>query len=121
MIDFERVPWPIHVFDPLSFVPCETKQGWRFKHGEVYFLLSRRGDSLEVHIGAVGRDGKRLMDIAGKLWLEQVPIAFPWCQMLLAPIKRRSVYNYCEKMGFEDCGVADYGDGQCRLMVVRFK
>ena len=120
MIDFEIVPWPIHVFDPQVFAPAENKQGWKYKHGEVYFLLSERGNSLEVHIGAVGKNGKRCLVEAGKLWLEQVPQYFEWAEMLLAPIKLRSVYNYCKKMGFEDAGVADYGNGQCRLMFWRF-
>lgn len=120
MIDFEIVPWPIHVFDPESFAPTETKQGWKYKHGEVYFLLSWRGDALECHIGAVGKAGKQKLAQAGYLWLEQVPEHFANCKMLLAPIKARSVYNYCKRMGFEDAGVADYGDGKCRLMFVRF-
>lgn len=121
MIDFEIIDWPEHVFDPESFVPVEPKTAWKYKHGDVYFLLSRRGESLECHIGATGKAGKYKLAQAGYRWLEQVPEHYPWCKMLLAPVRTRSVYNYCRRMGFQDAGATRYGDGLCRLMFVRFE
>jgi len=93
------------------------------RHSEwpVYFLLSQRGEALEVHIAADGREGKKAMRTVGAEFLKYIDIAYPWCKMLIAPVTVKSVYNFCIKMGFNDLGVGNFGDTKANVMVVNYE
>jgi hypothetical protein len=98
----------------------ESKECYRYKDSHVFFLLSRRGMALEIHVAAIGRRGKKRLREACKAIIEQVPNMFPWCKMLIAPVKLASVYNLCIKLGFEDGGLIDYPPDKARMMVVNY-
>jgi len=93
-----------HIFDPVEFPP-ENKVCWKYQLGDVFYLVSRRGDALECHIAATGRDGRLNMRYAADDFIKFAPRVYPWVKMLIAPVKMASVANYCRKIGFKNCGV----------------
>ena len=99
------------LFDPVEFPP-KNKICWKYELGDVFFLVSQRGDALECHIAAIGRDSKRHMRHAAEDFIKFAPRVYPWVKMLIAPVKMASVANYCRKIGFKNCGLhelSDYG------------
>ena len=98
----------------------ENKVCFRYLDEDVYFLLSKRGEALEIHVQADGRKGKKRLREASKAIVKQVPNMFPWCRMLIAPVKEASVYNLCIKCGFEDGGLINYPPDKARIMVVNY-
>ncbi len=98
----------------------ENKACFRYLGEDVYFLLSKRGEALEIHVQATGKSGKKKLREASKAIVKDVPDMFPWCKMLIAPVKAASVYNLCIKCGFEDGGLIDYPPDKARMMVVNY-
>lgn len=114
---FEQVD---NVFDPVEF-PYKTAVCWKYKKAPVYYLLIRRGDALEIHIQAKDRQAKRFVFEASKVVAREINERFPWAKMLMAPVKIKSVYTLCKKVGLDDLGVVDSPHhGKCRLMVVNY-
>ena len=108
--------------DPLEFGEgfSETAVSWEYKRGPVFFLLTRRGDALEIHIRALGRKGKLLTREATRAIIEDIETIYPWCKMLIAPVNVFSVFNMCKKVGFIDCGVGKRGGVNSRIMVINY-
>lgn len=94
---------------------------YQYNNSPVYFLLSRRGDALEIHVKAVGRKGKLKLREAAKSIVNQAPKMFPWCKMLIAPVAMKSVYNLCINVGFVDTGKALFEKGEANVMVVNYE
>ena len=89
----------------------------KYDKAPVYFLLVERGDAIEIHIGAVTREGKLALREAGlniKQWIFNY---YKWCKMVIAPVKKRSVFNLCKRLGFIDTGTGEYGKGKARVMI----
>ena len=99
----------------------ELKECYQYNDSQVYFLLSRRGDAVEIHIAAIGRKGKQRLREAGRAIIKQVPIMFPWCNMLIATVIPRSVYNLCLMIGFIDLGKFPFEKGDANIMVVNYE
>ena len=89
----------------------------KYDKAPVYFLLAEKGDAIEIHIGANTREGKKALREAGLNIKQWIFNRYKWCKMIIAPIKTHSVYNLCRKLEFIDVGVADYGEGEARVMV----
>ena len=107
-------------FDSVAF-PAENKTCVKYRNGKVFFLLSRRGEAIEIHVLAIGRNGKLCLMDACKKIIDEVKDMFPWVKMLIAPVKLHSVYNLCLKLGFDDLGAVESPDhGKCRLMVINY-
>ena len=95
----------------------ETAKCYQYGDSPVFFLMTRMGNAMELHVGAVGREGKQQLRAACRDVMRWVFRHYGWCEMILAPVKRRSVYNLCRKLGFMDGGFCDYYGGQARLMI----
>ena len=67
-----------------------NKACFRYLDEDVYFLLSKRGEALEIHVQADGRKGKRKLREGCQAIIEDVKDMFPWCKMLIA---NRCVYG----------------------------
>ena len=67
-----------------------------------------------------GRNGKRALRDGCRAIINEVPSIYPWCKMLIAPVKVISVYNLCVKMGFKDGGLADYPPDKAKMMVINY-
>ena len=93
---------------------------YQYQDKPVYFLLSKRGQAMEIHVKAEGREGKLLLRKACKAVIDWIPKQFIWCKMLIAPVKVASVYNLCRKVGFKDGGLIDYPPDKARMMVVTY-
>jgi hypothetical protein len=109
--------------DPIAFgdgFNTEFKECYKYDDSEVYFLLSKRGEALEIHIAAVGRKGKRRLREALRAMVKEVPKMFPWCRMLIGPVKSASVYNLAMKCGFVDSGSALFEKGEANIMVINY-
>ena len=116
MIDFK--PNTTSVFD------CFDRQGdiqIEYCHAPVFFALSKRREAVEiVHIAANGRKGKKGLRLAVNALIVYVSSCYPWCQMLLAPISMKSLYNTAIKSGFVDCGMIGNEAGSIHLMAVNY-
>ena len=115
MINFDRVEIPTDLF-PIHAFPPLFKEAWKYKQAEVYFLMSRRGNALDMHLGARGRD-KRYIRQAGQALIDEVRDTYPWCQMLIGAAKRQVDINYNLNMGFKVAGRQQYGEGDAIIMV----
>ena len=93
---------------------------YQYDDKPVYFLLSRRGNAMEIHVKADGREGRILLRKGCAAVIEWIPRQFIWCRMLIAPVKEMSVYNLCKKLGFKDGGLIDYPPDKARMMVVTY-
>ena len=92
----------------------------KYAKGDVYYLLSQRGQAIEIHIYIPTREGKLLIREATKAVIEWVKDAFPDCKMLIAPVQKKSVYNMCVNVGFEDLGVGKFENSSANVMVVKY-
>jgi hypothetical protein len=92
-----------------------------YEDAPVFFMLSKRRKAIEiVHIGTKGRAGKLGLRDAGRRLIEYVTTSYPWCEMLLALISIKSLYNACKKVGFMDCGLVGNKAGTLNLMAVNY-
>ena len=106
-------------FDPIEF-DTDKKLCYREAGTDAYFLLSRRGDAIEIHCAATSRAGAKVLYDSGRSIVKEISIIFPWCKMLIAPVKKRSVLKLCLKLGFTDLGIMDYGRDKSRVMVIDY-
>ena len=86
----------------------------------VYFLISQRGEAIECHVAADGRKGRKNIRKACLAFVDMIPVIFPWCKMLIAPVDSKSVYNLCINIGFEDYGLAGNEAGEFNMMVINY-
>lgn len=93
----------------------------KYDKAPVYFLLSQRGNAIEIHIAADGRKGKKALRMAGGAIIVYIKTVFPWCKMLIAGVTDKSVYNLCEKLGFSDFGLVGNEVGQFNMMVIEYE
>lgn len=91
----------------------------KYKNKPVYFLITRRGDAIEIHVGAKGRDGKLLIREAASAVIDWIPQKYEWCKMIIATVSVKSVYNLCIKIGFSDLGESNLFRPVCNLMVIK--
>ena len=109
-----------NAFDPVEF-PFRRAVCWQYKDNPVHFLLIRRGEALEIHVQAIGRAGKTQLLCACQSVIKESKTAYPWAKMLIAPVKAQSVYNLCNRLGFDDLGIVTTPDhGKTRLMVIDY-
>jgi hypothetical protein len=94
---------------------------YQYKKGPIFYLLTAKGEALEIHVKAECRKAKKLIREAGLAIIEDIKNLFPWCKMLIAPVSMWSVYNMCIKVGFIDCGVAKHKGNNMRIMVVNYE
>ena len=99
----------------------DNAQVLQYKDEDVYFLISKRGGAIEIHVSAKGRKGKLKLREASKAVVDFIPKAYPWCKMLIAPVAIKSVYNLCIRVGFKDLGEAQFEKGKARLMVIDYE
>jgi len=106
---------------PLSEGFEVEKIGACVKYGEypVYFMLIKRGQAIEIHISAKGRAGKLKLREAAKAVIDWIPKQYPACEMIIATVASKSVYNLCTKIGFIDCGQANFERGLANIMVIK--
>jgi len=92
-----------------------------YKSAPVFFALSKRSEAIEiVHVAASGRSGKKGLRLAVNALIVYVSSCYPWCEMLLAPISLKSLYNTAKKTGFIDCGLIGNDAGTIHLMAVNY-
>ena len=89
----------------------------RYDKAPVYFLLAARGDAMEIHIAIKGREGKKNIRKASRAVLPWIYKQYPWCEMIIAPVANKSVYNLCINVGFVDVGEAEFEKGRATVMV----
>ena len=113
---------PIESTDIFSAAPyaLDCHQCIRHDTAPIYFLLSRRGNGMETHVGAEGREGRLALRRVLQEYLAWVPAQYEWCEMILAPVLMRSVYNLCMKVGFKDLGKQPFRGAYTNLMVYNF-
>ena len=95
--------------DLFSNIRYERGQIVRYRDAPVYMLLVGRGNALEIHIAADGREGRRgLRNAVACLpgWLESSGIE---CEMLIATATKQSVINLARKCQWLDAGVTYIG------------
>lgn len=86
----------------------------------VYFRLSRRGDAMEIHVMAKGREGKLSVRQSCDRVIEWVKDNYSWCECLIATVSKWSVYNLCVNLGFHDFGDIEKDGLYARLMVFNY-
>ncbi|MAF43427.1 MAG: hypothetical protein CMI54_04560 [Parcubacteria group bacterium] len=108
------------------FSPCDHPNELSFKkvsicvkHNDhnVFFTVTQKGEAIEAHVCAKGREGRRALRDACVDFLLWVKIACPWCKMVIATVIPRSVYNLCKKIGFYDAGRFVASNREFNLMV----
>lgn len=78
--------------------------------GKVFFSANARGDTLECHIAARGRN-KLYLRQAINQFCQYMFMSYPWCKKIAANVNKNSVKNLCLKCGFvklidfDDCEV----------------
>lgn len=78
--------------------------------GRVYFSVNARGDTLEMHVAAKGKNKLYLRQAADQV-CQYLFMTYPWCKKVAANVNKRSVKNLCLKCGFvklielDDCEV----------------
>ena len=80
-------------------------------------MLIQRGEAIEIHVAAHTRAAKRGLRAACQKVVDWIPHAFPWCRMLIATVRPKSVYNLCKKVGFADTGKVN----DIHIMVVPYE
>tara|TARA_R110002012_G_scaffold282145_2_gene471797 strand:+ start:300 stop:656 length:357 start_codon:yes stop_codon:yes gene_type:complete len=112
----------------LGFVDCDVNEFFNVKKvglckkwttAPVYFMITKRGQSIEIHIGAKGRDGKRQIRAAGMAIIEYIRQKYTWCKMIIATVALKSVYNLCVKLGFKDLGRCNRFTPPANVMVIK--
>jgi hypothetical protein len=68
--------------------------------GKILFSLTRRGKGMEVHLTS-DRAGLRHLHNAVDDCIFYIFSEFPWCRMILANIKKRSIEKLLIKHGFK--------------------
>lgn len=91
----------------------------KYDKAPVYYMITRRGDAMELHIAADGRQGKLALRDAGKAIIKWLPKYYEWCKMAIAPVGDKSVYNLCINLGFSDYGEHRFENGKARVMGVK--
>jgi len=76
---------------------------------------------MEIHIAAKGRESKLHLRAAAKEIVKKIPDWFSWCRMLIAPVRHKSVYNLCLKVGFTDTGEYQFTENIANIMVVKYE
>ena len=107
------------MFDPVRF-DTDFKLCFKYDGEDVFFLMSKRGEAIEIHLAATSREGVKALHDASKKTIPDIKIMFPWCKQLIAPVKTRSILKLCLKLGFTDCGIMDYKRDKSRIMVVNY-
>ena len=92
----------------------------KYDQAPVYYMITQRGDAIEIHVGADGREGKKALREACKAVIEWVKDNYKWCDMLIAPVSIKSVYNLCKKLGFSDYGEYMFENGKARVMGISY-
>jgi hypothetical protein len=68
--------------------------------GLVFFSATMKGNAMDCHIGAVGRN-KRLLRVAVNQFCEYIFARYSWCDKITACVTMKSVKNLVKKCGFE--------------------
>jgi hypothetical protein len=68
--------------------------------GIVFFSATKRLDTMDCHVGAIGRN-KRFLRIAINEFCEYIFNRYVWCNKISACVKLKSVKNLCMNCGFE--------------------
>ena len=98
----------------------ENKLCLEYADSGVYFLIAQRGIAMECHVAADGRKGRKNLRASCREFIKMIPISYPWCKLLIAPVSKKSVYNLCIKLGFEDYGLVGNEAGQFNMMVINY-
>jgi hypothetical protein len=93
----------------------------KYDKAPVYYMLTRRGDAMELHIAAEGRKGKLALRESGAAIINWLPKHFKWCKMAIAPVGDKSVYNLCIKLGFADFGQYQFENGMASVMGIKYE
>lgn len=80
----------------------------------VLFSATKKGGAIYVHVAC---DKKNIMNLRAScaLFIQLMFSMFDWCNMLIAAVDKKSVYNLCRKLGFIDCGKVK----SANLMVIK--
>lgn len=92
----------------------------KYKKAPVYYMLTRRGNAMELHARADGKDGILALRDAGRAVIEYVNKMYQWCEMLVVPVVGTRAYNQCKKLGFIDLGEHNFDNGVARVMVINY-
>jgi len=80
--------------------------------GCVFFSATRRGDALDCHVAAKGKNKLLLREAIGH-FCRYAMFTYPWCSKVSACVKLKSVENLCLKCGFTEVGMI----GECKVMI----
>lgn len=92
----------------------------KYDKAPVYYMITQRGEAIELHAGCEGREGKLALRKAGRAVIEWIPKTYPWCKMLLIPTVGKRAYNQCVKLGFSDYGEHIFESGKARVMGISY-
>lgn len=92
----------------------------KYDKAPVYYMITQRGEAIELHAAADGREGKLALREAGKAIINWIPKQYQWCKMLLIPVVGKRAYNQCIKLGFSDYGQHKFEHGKARVMGVKY-
>lgn len=82
----------------LNIPHADTSAFYSWK-GKVFFSATMRGDTLDCHVAAKGRN-KLLLREAINQFCQYVFFTYAWCKKIAACVKMKSVKNLCLKCGF---------------------
>ena len=89
--------------NPKIGIPHDDKHIFFSFDGLVFFSATMRGDTMDCHIGAQGRN-KRFLRVAVNQFCEFIFTNYAWCRKIAACVKLESVKNLCLNCGFVKIG-----------------
>lgn len=92
----------------------------KYDKAPVYYMMTRRGNAMELHARADGREGRLALRDAGRDVINWIPNEYEWCEMLLIPTVGKRAYNQCIKLGFSDMGEHSFENGKARVMGISY-
>ncbi len=84
-------------------IPHDENHNFFSWDGLVFFSATQRGDTLDCHVAAKGRN-KRFLREAINQFCDYSFAVYPWCVKIAACVKLKSVKNLCLNCGFEKIG-----------------
>jgi len=95
---------------PISMgIPHTDRSAFYSWKGKVFFSATMRGDTLDCHVAAKGRN-KLLLREAINQFCQYMFLTYSQCNKIAACVKMKSVRNLCLKCGFVK--IADINDSE---------
>lgn len=94
-------------------IPYDKDHMFYSWNDKVYFTATMRGDTLDTHIAAKGKN-KRFLRIAIRDFCMYAFDKYKWCTKIAACVKLKSVKNLLIKCGFTSLAIID----ECEVFAI---